>query len=142
MRIPVSIRVDSTQTDPDGRTDRVTAEYSGALFEKDGKSYISYTEDTRSEGGAVTKCLLKISDKKIELNKNGVMSYNMVFEEGKKDALSYRTAYGLIPMTLETYSLDVKRNIDMSVNMAIGYNLDMGGGYVLKCEMKLDAEPI
>ena len=138
MRSPVLIRVDSRQTDPDGRTDDISAEYEGNMFQKDGVCVLSYEET--ADGGPV-KCMIKIYEDRIELGKKGKLSYNMVFREGMRNPVSYGTIYGIVPMTVEATSLNVTRDISTGVCVEVQYRLDMGGGYVLKCGMRLNAEP-
>ena len=144
MRFPVIINVDSCQTDPDGRTEHINACYKGAMFEKDGHMFISYDEKTSDPSGnadkSITKSMLKISDERVELSKKGTLNYNMYFERGVKTNVSYATLYGSIHMTVETFLLDIKSDDPGEVKVNIGYLLDMGGGYVLKCEMDIAAE--
>ena len=138
MKTPVSIRVDSRQTDPDGRIDNISASYEGMMFHKDDVWVLSY--DEASDAGLV-KCMIKIYDDRIELSKKGKLSYNMFFKEGVRKPVSYGTVYGIVPMVAETSSIDIMRDIGTGISAEIQYNLDMGGGYVLKCGMRLNAEP-
>ncbi len=141
MITPVILKVGNRQTDPDGKTEDVKALYRGRMYERDGKCCISYEETGENETGNITKCMLKISGEKIELNKKGDVSYNMVFKKGGKEIFSYGTPYGAVPMTVETLRLDVRGDISLGLVADIRYDLDMSG-YVLNCEMTIQAEPV
>ncbi len=143
MRVPVIVRVDNLQTDPDGKSEHVVANYKGSMLVNDGRCVVGYEETLPGDNkqSKPVKCMLKFSDKKIELNKNGDLSYNMVFVEGERVKFLYRTAFGTIDMAVETLSLITGGDIGKGLTAEIKYLLDMNG-YALKCELNLSVDPV
>ena len=83
-------------------------------------------EERNADGAVVTVTSLDMADGGVVLTRMGEVTSEMVFRPGKARTLSYATAYGTLPVTVETES--VKWKFDERGGMlALRYRIDLGG---------------
>ena len=83
-------------------------------------------EERNADGAVVTVTSLDMADGGVVLTRMGEVTSEMVFRPGKARTSSYATAYGSLPVTVETES--VKWRFDERGGMlALRYRIDLGG---------------
>lgn len=83
-------------------------------------------EERNADGAVVTVTSLDMADGGVVLTRMGEVTSEMVFWPGKARTSSYATAYGTLPVTVETES--VKWKFDERGGMlALRYRIDLGG---------------
>ena len=83
-------------------------------------------EERNADGAVVTVTSLDMADGGVVLTRMGEVTSEMVFRPGEARTSSYATAYGTLPVTVETES--VKWKFDERGGMlALRYRIDLGG---------------
>ena len=83
-------------------------------------------EERNADGAVVTVTSLDMADGGVVLTRMGEVTSEMVFRPGEARTSSYATAYGSLPVTVETES--VKWRFDERGGMlALRYRIDLGG---------------
>lgn len=83
-------------------------------------------EERNADGAVVTVTSLDMADGGVVLTRMGEVTSEMVFRPGEARTSSYATAYGSLPVTVETES--VKWRFDERGGMlALRYRIDIGG---------------
>lgn len=83
-------------------------------------------EERNADGAVVTVTSLDMADGGVVLTRMGEVTSEMVFQPGEARTSSYATAYGTLPVTVETES--VKWKFDERGGMlALRYRIDLGG---------------
>ena len=83
-------------------------------------------EERNADGAVVTVTSLVMADGGVVLTRMGEVTSEMVFRPGEARTSSYATAYGSLPVTVETES--VKWRFDERGGMlALRYRIDLGG---------------
>ena len=83
-------------------------------------------EERNADGAVVTMTSLDMADGGVVLTRMGEVTSEMVFRPGEARTSSYATAYGSLPVTVETES--VKWRFDERGGMlALRYRIDLGG---------------
>lgn len=83
-------------------------------------------EERNADGAVVTVTSLDMADGGVVLTRMGEVTSEMVFRPGEARTSSYATAYGSLPVTVETES--VKWKFDERGGMlALRYRIDLGG---------------
>lgn len=83
-------------------------------------------EERNADGAVVTVTSLDMADGGVALTRMGEVTSEMVFRPGEARTSSYATAYGTLPVTVETES--VKWKFDERGGMlALRYRIDLGG---------------
>ena len=83
-------------------------------------------EERNADGAVVTVTSLDMADCGVVLTRMGEVTSEMVFRPGEARTSSYATAYGTLPVTVETES--VKWKFDERGGMlALRYRIDLGG---------------
>lgn len=97
----------------------------GTLEETEDGVCIRY-EERNADGAVVTVTSLDMADGGVILTRMGEVTSEMVFRPGEARTSSYATAYGTLPVTVETES--VKWKFDERGGMlALRYRIDLGG---------------
>ena len=83
-------------------------------------------EERNADGAVVTVTSLDMADGGVVLTRMGEVTSEMVFRPGEARTSSYATAYGTLPVTVETES--VKWKFDERGGMlALRYRIDLSG---------------
>lgn len=123
MKKDVYISISGSQ-DYDGDKDKMEMTTAGRFYDKDGKFYISYTENEMS---GMDKCstTLKISpDGTVSMMRHGSTNTHMIFEKDRCHIGHYETPYG--DFTISVTANNVNVNIDENGgNIDIDYIMDI-----------------
>lgn len=96
------------------------------------EAYEGLTEKTRNE--------IHMTDDRVQINKTGVVTSNMVFEEGRTGISYYTTPFGVMQMRVATTRLETRLS-DRTLEADISYALSMNGDHVADCRVNIKAEP-
>ncbi len=104
-------------------------------YNRDGVHYIMY-EEVMEGTTSVTRNMVKIKPKKVEISKKGAVTTQMCFEEGKSNQTSYFTAEGELSMGMDTKSVVVEETAEEIVAQ-ISYGMLMNFEHIADCKIKL-----
>ena len=108
--------------------ENVATKARGEYFLRNGTHYVMYEE--QEEGfSEITKCTIKIKDRKLEMLRQGLLRTHMVFEEGVKHMTGYQTPYGQMVLGVETKSVRVLET-DSCIRVTVEYTLEADGAYL------------
>lgn len=102
---------------------------------RDGKHYIRY-EEFQEDSAEPTKVLLKLSEEKVEVTKQGESNVHMLFEQGKQYTTMYQMPFGTMAMGIHTTSMNMLEQED-EINAEILYGLDINYSHVSDCQVKI-----
>ena len=97
------------------------------------EAYEGLTEKTRNE--------IRLTPDRIQINKTGVVTSNMVFEEGKTGISYYTTPFGMMQMRVATTRLSTILK-ESTLEAEIAYALSMNGDHVADCRVTIKATPV
>lgn len=118
--------------------DTVEMLHIGEYFERNGTHYLLYEE--RLEGIAEpVKNRIKIKDRRMELQKRGPVTADMVFEEQKSQSSTYAIPYGSFLMETYTTKVDCLVGEDRLEASAF-YELCINGVRYASCEVRVRAQ--
>ncbi|MGN0466597.1 MAG: DUF1934 domain-containing protein [Lachnospiraceae bacterium] len=106
----------------------------GNYYCKNGKHYILY--DERDEQQGVTKNRIKIDKNRVEMRKQGAVTTNMIFEEGKENITYYNTGFGTLLVQVKTSSVTVLEREDF-IYVKILYSMDVNYSHVSECKVEI-----
>lgn len=106
----------------------------GAYYLKNGKHYILY--DEMADDHEITKNILKIGPKTVEVTKKGGNGSHMVFEKGKENLTYYDTPFGSILLGVNTSDIQWKEQEDQ-MNLQVDYDLSINADHVSKCKIDI-----
>ena len=116
-------------------TETVEVVVPGTYYLKNGKHYILYEEI--EEDGRGTKNQIKIcEDGHVEIQKSGVLTAHLIFEEGEKHSTVYQTPYGPLPVAMETRELKVHHS-EEKICIEIDYRLDVQEEPLADCRIEI-----
>ncbi len=107
---------------------------SGNYYYKNGKHYILYEE--RDEQQGVTKNRIKIEPNRVEMKKNGAITTNMIFEEGKENITYYNTGFGTLLVQVKTSSIVFLEQEDF-IFVKILYSMDVNYAHISNCRVEI-----
>lgn len=108
----------------------------GEYFYKNGKHYIVYEEIPEDCPSEVTKCTLKISNKKIELIKNGYNHVHMNFELNQNNFSCYSTPFGDLMMGIKTTFIELNES-EKLISANLQYSLEINYEHASDCDLKI-----
>lgn len=113
----------------------------GTYYLKNQKHYVQYEEMLEGDQAATqtVKCMLKITEKQIELTKKGPAAVHMVFELGENHMTYYSTPYGDLLLGITTKSIALSEEEDM-LRVDLVYGLDMNYQYVADCNLTIQVK--
>ena len=112
----------------------------GEYYFRNGKHFLIY-EELIEEEHEVSRCIMKISDRAVELTKHGASNVHMLFELGNTNMTYYNTPYGELLLTITTRDIQVKEE-ENHLSLVLHYNLDMNYQHVSECELRVEVEPV
>ncbi len=112
----------------------------GTFREKDGVSYIKYSETYDDEGNS-SDCLLKVYDNKLELAKKGVVKTKMSFIPGENAAASYELPFGTVDLSVKTHKFCVSRE-KSRLTVHASYELFMEGNKTSDCTINIEIDGV
>lgn len=138
MTKEVIITIRGLQNGPQTDGEPIEMITTGEYFYKNNKHYILYEEVMEGET-RTTKNRIKIAPGMMELNKNGVVNVNMLFEENKKNITHYYTPYGSLTMGIDTKQVLLEEEEDR-MQISVLYGLDMNQEFVADCDIQISVE--
>lgn len=109
-----------------------------AKYKRVGGSHIVKYEESIGNKSTYTKNMIKISDDKLDIIKQGENNYSMRFSnKDNKSMVLYTGEYGSIDMLVHTRNLSIAE-LEDSIKADIEYTLDMQGTYVFDCNMQIE----
>ena len=100
----------------------------GVYHHSHGKHYIQYEENAESGEGS-TQSTIKITPKRIEIVKKGVITSHMIFAVGKPSQTLYQTPYGDLFLEIQTNELVVEATTE-EILASFHYTLSANGDYL------------
>lgn len=108
-------------------------------YKRNGNHYIIY--DEVMEGAAdITKNRIKFCDSRLEVSKKGLINVQMLFEEKKKNIISYQTPYGNILIGVDTEEVHVEEE-ENRIHVEVDYTLEANYQYLADCRIEMDIRP-
>lgn len=106
---------------------------------RNGSHYVIYDEVT--EGFEEnTRNMIKFNDSCVEVSKKGLVNVHMVFEENKKNMISYMTPYGNILIGIDTGSIFVEEE-EKRIHVEVAYTLEANYQYLADCRIEMNIKP-
>ena len=136
MTKEVIITICGLQAGPDTDGEPIEMITTGEYFYKNNKHYIIYEEAVEGETHT-NKNRIKLSNGRMELNKSGMVSVQMIFEENQKNMTYYHTPYGALTMGLETKKIDIKES-EHEMHIVVDYALEMNEEFVADCNITIN----
>ncbi len=119
----------------DGQNDKSRTDAQG-LYEKKNMLH-KVTYDEYSEEGAIIHNTLGISDKAIQIKKEGAMEGVLLFKNGARGKIEYQTPYGRLSMENHCQNITVKE-FEEGVTALLKYDLCTGGDVLSHCETEIE----
>jgi uncharacterized beta-barrel protein YwiB (DUF1934 family) len=76
----------------------------------------------------------------MELTKSGLVSVQMVFEEGKKNLTQYNTPYGSLMMGVEATKMQFAETEDI-IKINVDYALEINEEHSADCNIRITVRP-
>ncbi len=133
----VRITVRGIQWDEAGNEAVTETASPGEFFERGGKLYLLYEEET-PDAGAV-KNRIAFWDGQMEITKKGAVSARMVFERGRTHMTDYATPYGILKLGVMTSAVSCVRSGEW-IEIRARYALTDGETVLSECEIVIAAE--
>lgn len=119
--------------------DTIEMVHVGQYYERNGTHYILYEE--RMEGIAEPiKNRIKVRERRMELQKRGPVTANMVFEEQKSQSSTYAIPYGSFLMETYTTKVEIQKEEESFLAKA-SYELNVNGVRCASCDIRLLVQP-
>lgn len=112
----------------------------GEYHFQNGKHFLTY-EELVEEENEVSRCIMKISGKAVELTKRGASNVHMLFEKGNTNMTYYNTPYGELLLTITTRDIQVTEQ-ENKLSLLLHYNLDMNYQHISECELRVEVESV
>lgn len=112
----------------------------GEYHFQNGKHFLTY-EELVEEECEVSRCIMKISERAVELNKRGASNVHMLFEKGSTNMTYYNTPYGELLLTITTRDIQITEE-ENHLSLLLHYNLDMNYQHVSECELRVEVEAV
>lgn len=129
----VIINIKSTQVSDDNE-DTIEFVTDGRMFEKDGKSLLSYDEGEMLGVPGVTTHV-RIEDKKVVIQRSGGLNSRLVVEKEKRNLCCYETEHGGI--MLGVFGEVIRNNIKDDGSLLVRYTLDVNCEFLSRNEIEL-----
>ena len=135
MKEQVIVSIKGLQIGKDSQKESITSEYEGRFFEREGKRYVMYNENTEGTD-EITKCLIKIGFNEVTVTKRGAVNVEMPFKMGAKKLTNYDTQFGGFTLGFRTKNISCIE-ADHLISLDIDYVLDMNYEYMADCHINI-----
>lgn len=112
----------------------------GEYFFRGGKHFLIYDEPD-IDGEGETRCIIKISEKAVDVSKKGLVNVHMLFEKDVSNMTYYATAMGDILIEITTHEIMWEEKEDM-MYLKLTYSLDMNYQHVSECELSIRVDSV
>jgi len=107
----------------------------GEYFERGGSRYILYEEQSTDFEEPI-KNLVKITGKKVELRKRGLITANLVFDENTENMSHYTTPFGSIVMGIAATKIEISDSPD-KLEIKMAYKLELNYEHGSDCNIEI-----
>ena len=135
MKEQVIVSIKGLQIGKDSERESITSKHEGRFFERDGKRYVMYNENTEGTD-EITKCLIKIGFNEVSVTKRGAVNVEMPFKMGAKKLTNYDTQFGGFTLGFKTRNISCIET-DHMITLDIDYVLDMNYEYLADCHINI-----
>ena len=135
MKEEVIISIKGLQIGKESERESIISEHDGRFFERDGKRYVMYNENTEGTD-ETTKCLIKIGFNEVIVTKRGAVNVEMPFKMGAKKLTNYDTQFGGFTLGFRTKNISCVET-DHAISLDIDYVLDMNYEYMADCHINI-----
>lgn len=118
--------------------DAVELVHIGEYYERNGTHYILFEEVMEGLEEPV-KNMIKIKERRVEVQKKGPVTYSMVFEEGRSQSSTYAVPYGSFLIETLTNSVHIRRE-EERIEVSASYELDINGAHCADCDIRIKVE--
>ncbi len=108
----------------------------GDYFYKNDKHYIIYKESIPDSSEEINNTL-KISPHRIDLIKRGAQGVHMIFEVNRKNASFYKTPYGVMDVSFNTFDMDIQASEHL-ITARINYALEINDSFISDCTIMIE----
>lgn len=134
MTKEVMVRIVGMHNGEETDNQPVASAAAGVYYLKDGVHYVLFEEHAQGFTETI-KNRLKLKGNVLEISKQGLLSSNMVFEEGVVHNTVYNTPYGTFLMGIHTKRFAMEERED-SLRIQVDYTLEMDDKFV--AESRID----
>ena len=135
----VLLSIKGTQQN-DGGEEPVELVTHGEYYVRGDKHYILYEEVSDIDRGEKdTKCIIKLTEKTVELTMRGGTDVHLFFEEGRYHISDYAMAMGSLQLGVMTNKVSVKPAENGLVAEVI-YTVELNHNLINECHMVIKAE--
>ena len=132
--VVITVRGLQRQVDEDEPIEVISA---GTYLRKADTHYLSYEE--ADEDGKITKNRIKITPESIEMTKQGNITTQMIFMEGKKQYTCYETPFGELTLGMTTKRIKITEE-EQQIAAELRYDLEVNGAYMSECELDINVK--
>lgn len=119
--------------------DHIELVHIGEYYERSGTHYVLFDELMEGLSEPV-KNRIKIKDGRLEVQKKGPVSANMIFEEGKSQSTTYAVPYGSFLIEILTNSVQIQKEENL-IEVSAAYSLEINGVHGADCDIRVKIEP-
>ncbi|NSL52993.1 DUF1934 domain-containing protein [Calidifontibacillus erzurumensis] len=128
-KTPIFVKLVTEIRDNDGRKDLLTTETEGALYSKDGATYLAYKE-MMEDVGQISN-VIKIKNEEVTIIRTGAVSMRQTYKKGEITSGSYHTPYGRFEMVAKTEHVDfTNKPQSRKAQLLLTYQLKMQGEWI------------
>lgn len=119
------LTVIGTQWDEAGEEQMTQTTAAAEYYTGSGSFYILY-EEIAAEGEGITKNMIKLKGRTLELTKRGAVNARMVFEPGQEHMTLYSTPFGSLPLGIYTDTVESVLS-EKAIRICAAYSLTCQG---------------
>ncbi len=107
-----------------------------SYYSKDKSVYVIYDEVMEGTD-QLTKNIIHLKDKTMEITKKGHVNVHMIFEENRKSLSNYATPFGDILIGLDTRKISVNEE-EHRMHVEVDYVLEVNYEFLANCKISMD----
>lgn len=115
------------------KTETITV---GKYYKRNDCHYLFYEEMMEGFQEPV-KNMIKFSEGEVSVQKKGVITSNMIFEERKKNLSNYVTPYGNIMVGIDAKKVELKEE-EQQIQVQVEYAMEINYEHLADCSLTID----
>ena len=112
----------------------------GEYYFRNGKHFLVYDEPLGDEDEE-SKCVIKISERVVEVSKKGAINVHMLFEKDVSNMTYYTTPIGDMLIEITTHEIVWEEKED-SMYLKLTYALEMNYQHISECELTVRVDSV
>ncbi|MBQ7066855.1 MAG: DUF1934 domain-containing protein [Lachnospiraceae bacterium] len=120
----------------DGEKDKTEAITVGSYYKRNGSHYLLYEEMMEGFSEPV-KNMVKFSEGQLNVQKRGLITSIMTFEEKKKNLSNYVTPYGNIMVGIDAKNIHIEED-DEQIKVQVEYAMEVNYKHLADCTLTID----